>query len=341
MDNKQGKPWINPQNIHKTNQNYKEPILCTAGSNYFVVKRTGEIHKCFHDMQPIGDMLQYPFCLSKIATPCRVGYICDASSDQMFTKQWNIPENTNNKQYDKNPVCTNWKESNNPNNIKLNYNYIIIYPTEGCNFTCPYCCNYYPAKEDDPRPHFPGERSTEDWFKFFDLLKKHCNNIQMNFNGGEPLLRKDISELINKTMENNFYCSMVTNFSVPNRLDKILNIDHKNYQNFSFSVTLHPVNKKYNFDNALKYIKLFKEKGYKIRVSILGWKDNIKHYEEYKSIFKELNIPFWLKWCGGYKYDKEFIDYLHKEGATRTTAEYLHLLKWEGIVEENKKFMTL
>lgn len=335
---KQGTPWIHPQNEHKKDKVKKAP-LCTAGSNYFVVKRNGEIHKCFHDMDPIGDMLDFPNCMNKIASPCRVGYICDPSGDQMFSKQWNIPNDS--VIYKNNPVCTNWKESNNPNKINQDDCYVIIYPTEGCNFSCPYCCNYYPADEKDPRPFLPGERSKEDWFKFFDLLKNNKKNVQINFNGGEPLLRRDISELIEKTMENNFYCSMVTNFSITKKLDQILNIKNKNYKNFSFSITLHPVNKNYNFDQILSYIKKFNNKGYKLRITILGWKDNIEHYEECKKIFKELDIPFWLKWCGGYKYEKDFIDYLHKEGATRTTAEYLYNIKWEGGNKIGRRFKNI
>jgi molybdenum cofactor biosynthesis enzyme MoaA len=298
----------------------KNKILCSSGSNYFVVKSDGSVNRCFSDLTYLGDMLEYPSFVKKKATECVVGYKCDASCDQMFCTQWNNPRKRD--FYENNPVCIKWKD-NDPNNLNLNGSFFVIYLTDKCNFNCPYCCNYYPDGIKE-RPINYNERTTSDWIKFFDILKNNLNIVQLNFNGGEPLLRDDIDIILFNALKNNFDCSLVTNFSVFKSLEKILNKDINNKENLQFSITLHPINTIYNFNKILKYILLFKECGYKIRISLLGWKENLKYHERYKIIFNEIGIDYWLKWCGGYSYDQNTIDYLIKEGAGKSTAKYLY-----------------
>jgi hypothetical protein len=64
----------------------------------------------------------------------------------------------------------------------------------------------------------------------------------------------------------------------------------------------------------------------------VSWPDNIPFYKEFKPIFKSLNIPLWLKGCGGYtnnpKFTGELLTYLYFENAHLTTAEYLESIGW-------------
>lgn len=310
--------WINPQNKKEIKQ---DNILCSSGTNYIVIKEDGQIYRCFHDLSPIGTI--HNLNLKKNATPCNVGYICDSSSDQMFCTQWN---QVNKKgYYTKNPICISWKDKD-PNQIDSNNICMIIYPTMRCNFRCSYCCNYYPSSENDIRPKYEDEISTNQWIDFFDKIKNQYKNTVINLNGGEPLLYKDIDILIQKIIDCNFDGSIVTNFSVFKQLDKILNV--RNIDNFKFTTTLHPINKNFNFDKILEYIIKFSNKGIKQRIVVLGWQDNIPYYEKWKPIFKTLNIPLWLKWCGGYEYTQDHIQYLLKEGAGKSTAQYLDEIGW-------------
>lgn len=322
---------INEEIIYKNNK-----ILCSSGSNYFVIKSDGSVNRCFNDLTNLGDMLEYPNFVRKNATECMVGYKCDASSDQMFCTQWNNPKKKD--YYENNPVCVQLKD-NDPNNLNLKESFFVIYLTDKCNFDCPYCCNYYPDGIKE-RPINYNERKTEDWIKFFNILKNNLEIVQLNFNGGEPLLRDDINDILFEAIDYNFNCSIVTNFSVFKNLDKILNKNINNKGNLQFSITLHPINVGYDFNRILKYILLFKEQGYKLRVSLLGWKDNLKYHESYKTIFNEIGIHYWLKWCGGYEYDKDTIDYLIKEGAGKSTAQYLYeeniINRNSCLLEENK-----
>jgi len=323
--------WINPQNKNSKKQ---QGVLCSSGTNYIVVKEDGQIYRCFHDLNPIGTINN--FSLETIAAPCKVGYICDASSDQMFCTQWNQKDKK--EVYQNNPVGVSWKDEN-PNDINKNNICLVVYPTMRCNFRCSYCCNYYPSSEDDIRPKYEDELLPEEWIGFFKKINQNYSNVVVNFNGGEPLLYKGIDKLIRKVINFNFDGSMVTNFSIFNRIDDILNI--RNINRFKFTITLHPTNNNFNFDKTLEYIRKFKEKDIKQRIVILGWPDNIKHYEEWKPIFKELNIPFWLKWCGGYEFDKKHIEYMVKEGAAKSTAQYLDEIGWNKMdfkkIDENIK----
>ncbi len=310
------------------------PVLCTAGSNYIIVREDGQIYKCFKDLDPIGTIDNYQ--LSKIANPCKVNYTCDSSSDQMFCTQWNYKPKKDH--YINNPACTNWID-NNPNNLKLDHLYMIYYPTYRCNFECPYCCNYYPTDSNDPRPKYENEISTEKWIEFFGKINNKFSNVQININGGEPLLRSDISILLEEMLKLNFSGSMVTNLSVPKSLDKILQIENEKIKEFGFTITLHPSSKRFNFDQSLKYIKKFKDRKFKQRIVILAWPDHIEHYKQWKPIFQELNIPFWLKWCGGYDYKEDHIKYIIKEGAGKSTPQYLQDINW--VRKEKMKFLKL
>jgi len=309
-------------------------VLCTAGANYIIVREDGQIYKCFRDLKPIGTIDNYQ--LSKNADPCRVNYICDSSSDQMFCTQWNYKPK---KDYClDNPACTNWRDDN-LDNINLNNLYIIFYPTYRCHFGCQYCCNYYPIDENDPRPKYDNEISTKKWIKFFDEISSKFENIQININGGEPLLRSDINILIEKFLELNFSGSMVTNFSVFKSLDKILKIKDYKIKDFGFTITLHPSSKKFDFNQTLKYIKKFKDHKFKQRIVLLSWPDHVKYYKEWKPIFKDLKIPFWFKWCGGYEYDDEHIRYTMNEGGCLPTPIYLKNINW--IKKSAKKFKRI
>lgn len=71
-----------------------------------------------------------------------------------------------------------------------------------CNFSCPYCDRWNIKKK--------GELTTEEAKKMIkDLGKLGC--WLFSFNGGEPLLRKDIFELIREAKKQNFLVDINTN----------------------------------------------------------------------------------------------------------------------------------
>lgn len=70
-----------------------------------------------------------------------------------------------------------------------------------CNLNCKYC---YKEKTNQM------ELKTEDWYKIIDSLAEY-NVFQVTFGGGEPLMRKDMPDLLHYCVEHNLNIAMTTN----------------------------------------------------------------------------------------------------------------------------------
>lgn len=93
----------------------------------------------------------------------------------------------------------------------------------GCNLRCSYCDTCYALKNSNGT-----EMSVDEIVK--KAKKMDYRNITLT--GGEPLIHKDVDDLISKLCENGFYVNIETNGSVP--IDKyitnkniILTMDYK------------------------------------------------------------------------------------------------------------------
>lgn len=81
----------------------------------------------------------------------------------------------------------------------------------GCNLRCSYCDTYYALKNSNGT-----EMSVDEIVK--KAKKMDYRNITLT--GGEPLIHKDVDDLISKLCENGFYVNIETNGSVP--IDKYI-----------------------------------------------------------------------------------------------------------------------
>jgi organic radical activating enzyme len=333
LDPKKESPgaWINPQSYQRYDKNIK--VLCSGGANTGVVKHNGFVYKCFHDLNPIGDMTDLN-CLSKEAKLCKVGHICDDSGCRMKSTRYfqNEEEKEKYMGYKNNPVATRWHESSDPSKLKMQYGCFDICPTYACNYNCYFCCNAYKIGYE-PREVLKNERPKEDWFKFFNNLKNKFNKCSIVYIGGEPLAYYAIEELIEKSADYNFNCSIVTNFSITRKLDKILNINFKDPSSFKLSISLHPVNPQFNFDKVVDYILKFKERGHPVRTIIVSAPEQIDHYKKFKPILNSIGIDCWCKGMGGYDshpgYNSELKKFIYDEGGYESTASYLYSINWE------------
>lgn len=90
--------------------------------------------------------------------------------------------------------------------------------TPRCNFHCGYCYGQYPTWQTE-------EFSKEELFTLIDGLAA-LGSRWITLGGGEPLLRDDIGELIDRVKKNKMECGMNTNGSlIPFRLKELKNID--------------------------------------------------------------------------------------------------------------------
>ena len=75
--------------------------------------------------------------------------------------------------------------------------------TYRCPLQCPYCSNPVEiAKYND-------ELSTEDWFRVLQQARK-MGATQLGFSGGEPLVRRDLEELIAEARRLGYYTNLIT-----------------------------------------------------------------------------------------------------------------------------------
>ena len=86
--------------------------------------------------------------------------------------------------------------------MQINYPYSIICElTYKCPLQCPYCSN----PVDFGR--YKNELETHEWERIL-CEASELGVIQVHFSGGEPLLRKDIIQIVKKARELGMYSNM-------------------------------------------------------------------------------------------------------------------------------------
>ena len=75
--------------------------------------------------------------------------------------------------------------------------------TYKCPLQCPYCSNPLEIAKYDK------ELSTEDWFRVMQQGRK-MGAAQLGFSGGEPLVRKDLEDLIAEARRLGYYTNLIT-----------------------------------------------------------------------------------------------------------------------------------
>lgn len=85
--------------------------------------------------------------------------------------------------------------------------YLTIDPTNYCNLKCPLCPT---GKKDTSAPR--GRMSLDNFKKIIDELGKYLYSIDL-FNWGEPLLNKQIYQMVSYAHQNNIWTNISTNFN--------------------------------------------------------------------------------------------------------------------------------
>ena len=74
--------------------------------------------------------------------------------------------------------------------------------TYRCPLHCPYCSNPARARSD-------GELTTDEWHRVFREVAE-LGVLQVGFSGGEPLVRRDLSELVRGARQAHLYTNLIT-----------------------------------------------------------------------------------------------------------------------------------
>ncbi len=131
-----------------------------------------------------------------------------------------------------------------------------------------------------------------------DIAKKVINHLgelginRLDFTGGEPLLRKDLGELIDCAKENNISTIVTTNTTLLN--DQNINILRK-ADLIQISVDgpreMHNYQRQRDvYDLTINNIKKIKEAGCKVRLNSFIFNSNKQYVEELMNLSKELGV---------------------------------------------------
>lgn len=188
--------------------------------------------------------------------------------------------------------------------------------TNRCNYRCIYCYGaYYDRKIKD----FP----TSVWLNLIDEVA--CLGTKMiHIEGGEPLLRNDIEEIIDKVKEKKIICRMNTNGAlIQERIKAIKKLDALCVSLDGKEETNDKNRGKGTFKEIITGIKYAKENGIKIHVSATVTTNNIDAIDEILELAKELgfSVEFGLPYEQTTSnkdnpamklYDKQMRDFLEK-----------------------------
>lgn len=165
--------------------------------------------------------------------------------------------------------------------VPLKVEHIISYK---CNFRCSYC-NLWNINSK--------ELSTQEIKNLMTSFSKK-GTVSWNFTGGEPLLRKDIMELVEYGKKLGFYITLNTNGSLIkenlywlNTVDLLgISLD---------AVSDHNKTRNKTFYEIIENIKLLKDKNINVYICCVlnkhNIKDNCKELKNLLEICKELDIP--------------------------------------------------
>jgi pyrroloquinoline quinone biosynthesis protein E len=162
--------------------------------------------------------------------------------------------------------------------------------TYRCPLQCPYCSNPVEiAKYND-------ELSTQDWIRVLREGRK-MGATQLGFSGGEPLLRRDLEELISEARELGYYTNLITS-GVGMDEDRILafkkaGLDH-------IQVSFQASNEELNdylgasktFQHKLQMANLVKQYEYPMVLNIVLHRQNIEQIREILDMTIELKADY-------------------------------------------------
>jgi pyrroloquinoline quinone biosynthesis protein E len=157
--------------------------------------------------------------------------------------------------------------------------------TGKCNFTCPSCYRLDTDKE----------LTTQQIFELIDQLAS-LKVFQLAIGGGEPLLRKDIFEILAHSAQRGIVANLTTNGSL------ITKTTVKHLSNFSIgqinislnghSETTNFTRGRFAFLKATQAIKLLKASPLRIGVNLLVTPENLPHLEQILSFIDSMNIRY-------------------------------------------------
>jgi MoaA/NifB/PqqE/SkfB family radical SAM enzyme len=293
----------------------KDHILkCTAGYNYFHIRVDGRMNRCCkRSDESIGYIQDFSRETIKNINPvCNIKE-CDISCDYEWACKYIYLNNEVVKTVPSGEMRSLWGdvELEKPEHKGV---HVISYIT----MKCPYFC-YYCSLNCKPDLRKEGDLDDEIWLDFFDKIIEIYPSGSIDLCGGEPFVREDLLIEIYKKIirsDKNFRFMVSTNLSLP--ILKFVN-SLSDASRVLINASIHPTDKKFNFDIFLGRLLLLKETGATVQTSLVAYPEQVYLYDYYKKILNDYDIHIGFpQWGGGdifgneARHTEKQIEYINK-----------------------------
>ena len=163
--------------------------------------------------------------------------------------------------------------------------------TYACPLQCPYCSN--PLQLPASRKN---ELSTEEWIRVMREARR-LGAVQLGFSGGEPLVRRDLGELIAAADEMGFYCNLITS-AIGLNAEKITRFRQAGIKHIqiSFQGSDRETNARFggsdSFDHKLAMTREVIRQGIPLGLNFVLHRHNIHQVTDFLNLAEELGAEF-------------------------------------------------
>ena len=162
--------------------------------------------------------------------------------------------------------------------------------TYRCPLQCPYCSNPVEMAK------YKNELTTEDWFRVMQQARK-MGATQLGFSGGEPLVRKDLEDLIKAARRLGFYTNLITSGV---GMDEARIVDFKeaglDHIQISFQASNEELNnyigKSKSFQHKYEMARLVKKYEYPMVLNIVLHRKNVDQIRDILDMTVDLNADY-------------------------------------------------
>ena len=162
--------------------------------------------------------------------------------------------------------------------------------TYRCPLQCPYCSNPVEMAK------YKNELTTEDWFRVMQQARK-MGATQLGFSGGEPLVRKDLEDLIKEARRLGFYTNLITSGV---GMDEARIVDFKeaglDHIQISFQASNEELNnyigKSKSFQHKYEMARLVKKYEYPMVLNIVLHRKNVDQIRDILDMTVDLNADY-------------------------------------------------
>ncbi|MBS3953893.1 MAG: pyrroloquinoline quinone biosynthesis protein PqqE [Methylomicrobium sp.] len=162
--------------------------------------------------------------------------------------------------------------------------------TYACPLQCPYCSNPLDYAK------YSSELSTEDWMRVLTQARK-MGAVQLGFSGGEPLTRKDLTELVRHARQLGYYSNLITSgYGLTE--DKIVQLKEAGLDHIQVSIQASTQELNDHIAGTTSYLHkkevahLVKKHGYPMVLCVVIHRENIHQMQDILEMAEELGADY-------------------------------------------------